>query len=95
MRKIALLVLVVAVVVAFAVPAFASCGKCEGSKEGSLFQKMADSMTLGPGKEKNKVVTFSGPKIPTTSHFQNMSDGIAEGSAKAKAQTLRTNVSTK
>ena len=93
MRKIALLVLVVAVVVAFAVPAFASCGKC--GKEGSLFQKMADSMTLGPGKEKNKVVVFSGPKLPTTSHFQNTADGIAEGSAKAKAQTLRTNVSVK
>ena len=92
MKKIALLVLVVAVMVAFTVPAFADAGAV---KEATIFQKMADSMTLGPGKEKNKVVVFSGPKLPTTSHFQESSDGIKEGSAKARAMSLRTNISTK
>ena len=92
MKKIALLAVVVAVVVAFAAPVFAGGSGCESSstgKESSLFQKMADSMTLGSGKEKNKVVEFSGPPLCTTKNFQSISDGIKEGSAKAKAMSLR------
>lgn len=96
MKKIALLAVVVAVVVAFAAPVFADAG-CEKAacKEASIFQKMADSMTLGPGKSQNKVIEFSGPKVTTSSNFQNTANGIQEGSAKARNMSLRTNISPK
>jgi hypothetical protein len=97
MKKIALLVVVVAVVVAFAVPAFADAGAgCAASttkstcREKSLFQNMADTMTLGPGKEKNKVVELTVPPPVTTKSFQSASEYIKESSARAKAMSLRT-----
>lgn len=87
MKRIVLLA-AVAAVMAWGVPAFAGDGSASssGEKEKSLFQIVADTMK-GPCKvrDRNRI------KAPckTVHIFQNISDGIREGAAKAKRTSLR------
>jgi hypothetical protein len=81
---------VLAVAVLFAVGAtcaFADDGSCKKApcEEKSLFNIVKDTIKPGPGKEKNKVIN----PLPTVTTFQAMADGIKEGSAKARSESLR------
>lgn len=78
MRKIVGLIIAV-LFVASTIPSLAS------AKEKSIFQLMADSMSK-PVKlsEKNRIKPVGKIEI-----FQNLADGIREGSAKVKNCSLR------
>lgn len=82
MKKIAVLILVTLFVLS-TVPAFAGG---EPKKEKNLFQIIMDSCKPGEVKPKNQLRN----PLPTVTIFQNAADGIKEGSAKAKNETLRT-----
>ncbi len=78
-----IMVLVVAMLfVGNLIPIFAEQPK----KEDSLFKIVKDTLKPGPVKEKNKVRN----PLPKVSVFQNMANGIKEGSAKARCESLRT-----
>jgi hypothetical protein len=84
MKKLAVLVVVMAVTV-YAMPAFANCGTC--GKEKTPFQIIADTITVkGQIKEKNKLKPIPREQVNL---FQALADGIKEGSAKAKLESLR------
>jgi len=82
MKKIAILILA-ALFVASTVPAFA--GE-QPVKEKNLFVIIKDSFKPWKVKPKNELRN----PLPTVTVFQNAADGIKEGSAKAKQETLRT-----
>ena len=82
MKKIVILVLA-ALIVASTVPAFAGT---ETAKERNLFVIIKDSFKPWKVKPKNELRN----PLPTVSGFQNVADGIKEGSMKAKKETLRT-----
>lgn len=82
MKKIAVLILV-ALFVASTVPAFA---QAEQAKERNLCTIIMDSFKPWKPKPKNEIRN----PLPTVSGFQNVANGIQEGSAKAKGETLRT-----
>ena len=82
MKKIAVLILV-ALFVASTIPAFA--GE-QPAKERNLFVIIKDSFKPWKPKPKNEIRN----PLPTVSGFQNVANGIKEGSAKAKNETLRT-----
>ena len=87
MKKFVVLMIAVAFVVSV-MPALADQGASPApvkSGEKSLFQTASDSMVLGPGKEKNKY-----RKVEKIYLFQSLSDGIKQGSSKAKSESLRT-----
>ena len=89
MKKLVTLAVAVIFVCACA-PAFAGGSKCQasGTQEKSLFQLMGDSITdTGKTCPKPKASNKMAPAGPSC--FQRMSDGIAEGSAKAKTESLR------
>jgi len=81
MKKLVLFVMAV-LVVGSSVMAFAESEK-------SVFQLIADTMTPGKAQQKNQLIPLNKPEVVTTKTFQHVSDGIKEGSAKAKAETLR------
>ena len=81
MKKLVLLIMVV-LVVGCSVSAFAESEK-------SIFQMIADTMTPGQIKEKNKLIPLNKAEVVSTKTFQHMSDGIKEGSAKAKSMSGR------
>jgi Tfp pilus assembly protein PilP len=81
MKKIAILIMVL-LVVGCSVNLFA-----DGEK--SVFQMIADTMKPGQVKEKNKLIPLNKAEVVSTKTFQHMSDGIKEGSEKAKASSLR------
>jgi hypothetical protein len=64
------------------VPAFAA----QQEKEKNLFAIILDTLKPGQVREKNKLHN----PLPKVTTFQNAADGIREGSAKAKQETLRT-----
>lgn len=66
-------------------PAFAGGEGPAKPKEDSLFQIMSDTMKPGEVKEKNKY-----RKVEKIYLFQSLSDGIKEGSKKAREESLRT-----
>ena len=82
MKKIMVLILVV-LFVASALPALAGA---EQTKEKNLFAIIKDSFKPWKVQPKNELKN----PLPTVSGFQNVADGIKEGSAKAKGETLRT-----
>ena len=82
MKKIAVLVLA-ALFVASTIPAFAGA---ETAKEKNLFIIVKNSFKPWKVKPKNELKN----PLPKVSGFQNVADGIKEGSAKAKSTTLRT-----
>ena len=87
MKKLVVLMIAIAFVVSV-MPALADQGASPApakSGEKSLFQLMGDSMTPGTVKEKNKY-----RKVEKIYLFQSLSDGIKQGSAKAKSESLRT-----
>lgn len=85
MKKIMVLV-ILGLFTAGAMLAYAAdAPKAQPQKEENLFKIIQDSLQPGPGKERNKLRN----PLPTVSLFQNLSDGIAEGSAKAKQESLR------
>ena len=82
MKKIAVLILA-ALFVASTVPAFA--GE-QPQKERNLFVIIKDTFKPWKVKPKNEIKN----PLPKVSAFQNAANGIKEGSAKAKNETLRT-----
>lgn len=82
MKRIAALLIAVLFAVS-AVPAFAGQ---HTEKEKNLFCIIMDTLKPGEVREKNKLKN----PLPTVSGFQKAADGIKEGSAKAKQETLRT-----
>ena len=82
MKKVAVLILA-ALFVASTIPAFA--GE-QVVKEKNLFTIIKDSFKPWKVKPKNELRN----PLPTVSGFQNVANGIKEGSAKAKSETLRT-----
>ena len=82
MKKVAALILVT-LFVASTLPAFAGT---EPVKEKNLFQIIMDSCKPGTVKPKNQIRN----PLPKVTAFQNAANGINEGSAKAKNETLRT-----
>ena len=82
MKKAAALILV-ALFVASTIPAFAGG---QPVKEKNLFAIIKDSFKPWKVKPKNEIKN----PLPTVSGFQNVADGIKEGSAKARCTTLRT-----
>jgi CDP-diacylglycerol pyrophosphatase len=83
MKRIAALAVAV-LFAAGAVPAFAQQASQE--KEENLIKIVSDTIKPGQVREKNKLRN----PLPKVTVFQNAADGIKEGSAKAKQQTLRT-----
>ena len=86
MRKLAV-VLVIAAIAVYAMPVFAGdapAGKCEGK---SVFQKMSDEIT---GCKASSGSAVEPAKKGQVRIFQEMSDDIATGSAKARKESLRT-----
>jgi hypothetical protein len=63
----------------------ADAPQATSQKEENLFKIIMNSMQPGPGKEKNKIKN----PLPTVTVFQNMSNGIADGSEKSRGQSLR------
>lgn len=63
------------------VPAFGEQPK----QEDNLFKIVQGTINLGPVKEKNRVKN----PLPKVSLFQNLANGINEGSAKARNESLR------
>lgn len=95
LRRIVTLVLLVAFVVT-AMPLYA--GGAAGAKpakaaqktvceEKTPFQLIADTIKPGKGYAKNQVIPVPPEQVQV---FQRVSDGIKEGSAKAKQCSLRT-----
>jgi hypothetical protein len=82
MKKVAVLILA-ALFVASTLPAFAVT---EPAKEKNLCTIVKNSFKPWKVKPKNEVKN----PLPTVSGFQNVANGIKEGSAKAKKETLRT-----
>ncbi|MCX5679699.1 MAG: hypothetical protein NTZ95_03465 [Candidatus Omnitrophica bacterium] len=82
MKKIAVFILA-ALFVASTIPAFA--GE-QPKKERNLFVIIKNSIKPWKVKPKNELKN----PLPTVSGFQNVANGIKEGSAKAKNETLRT-----
>lgn len=82
MKKIMALVLV-ALFATSTIPAFASA---EPEKERNLFVIIKDSFKPWKPQPKNEIRN----PMPTVSIFQGAANGIKEGSAKAKNESLRT-----
>ena len=82
MKKIAVLILV-ALFVASTLPAFAVE---QPAKEKNLFVIIKNSFKPWKPKPKNEIRN----PLPTVTVFQSAANGIQEGSAKAKKETLRT-----
>ena len=83
MKKIAVLILA-ALFVASTVPVFAGTAPVK-EKERNLFVIIKNSFTPWKPQPKNELRN----PLSTVSGFQNVADGIKEGSAKAKSETLR------
>jgi hypothetical protein len=81
MKKIGVLI-VMAFFVISAMPVLAAE---QAPKERNLIKIIESTLKPGPGKEKNKLRPIKSINI-----FQNMANGIKEGSAKAKGTSLRT-----
>ena len=82
MKKMVMFILA-ALIVASTIPAFAGT---ETAKERNLFVIIKDSFKPWKVQPKNELRN----PLPTVSGFQNVANGISEGSAKAKKETLRT-----
>lgn len=82
MKKVVVLILAV-LFVASTLPAFAAE---QPAKEKNLFVIIKDSFKPWKPQPKNEIKN----PLPTVTVFQHMADGIKEGSAKAKNETLRT-----
>jgi hypothetical protein len=90
MKKMALIVVAIAVAV-YVMPAFAGGAGCaskasEKSSEQTLFQKASDEVNAAKVQDRFKVKAVPPEEVKV---FQNLSDGIKEGSAKAKNSSLR------
>ena len=91
MRKLACLAIVI-IFAASAIPAFAACAVCGSDCGKSVLQCSADHIKADKRpetikiKDKDKLI----PILKKVTVFQNMSDGIKEGSAEAKKESLRT-----
>ena len=89
MKKMTVLA-VLAVFAAGAALAYAAdAPKAQPQREDNLFKIVMDSFKPGEVREKNKLKN----PLPTVSMFQGMSNGIKEGSEKARGETLRTEAS--
>ena len=77
-------IFVLAVMVFFAASVTVAFAETE-KKEENLFKIIQNSIKCGPVKEKNKIKN----PMPKVTAFQNMADGIKEGSEKAKGESLR------
>lgn len=98
MRKLAV-VLVIAAIALYAMPVFADDAACAPKAgEKSIFQKLSNEIcgTKMPprfavkpvAKDSTEAVKYLGDSKVRV--FQDMSDGIVQGSAKAKGESLRT-----
>ena len=89
MKKVVVLLVAVAVMM-YTVPLFAEGTSSSQGK--SLFQFFADAMkgTCDKVNEDAKTTSSHAREVVNTGAFQRTSDGIKEGSAKAKAESLRT-----
>lgn len=86
MRTIAIIAVAIALAVT-AMPAFADSGKASsGSSEKSLFQIVGDEVNKLKIRDQDKLIPVPPEQVNV---FQSVSDGIKEGSAKAKNQSLR------
>lgn len=90
MRTIAIIAVVIAVAVS-AMPAFAGDSGCvakssEKSCEKSLFQIVGDEVNKIKIRDQDKLIPVPPEQVNV---FQSVSDGIKEGSAKAKQGSLR------
>ena len=90
MRTIAIIAVVIAVAIS-AMPAFAGGAGCaskssEKSCEKSLFQIVSDEIGKAKVRDQDKLIAVPPEQVNV---FQSVSDGIKEGSAKAKQGSLR------
>ena len=98
MKKLAV-VLVIAAVALYAMPVFAGDAACTPKAgEKSLFQRLSDEICCSKmpsrfavkpvAKDSVEAVKYVGDRKVKV--FQDVSDGIVQGSAKAKGESLRT-----
>ncbi|MBU0606167.1 MAG: hypothetical protein KKH77_07760 [Candidatus Omnitrophica bacterium] len=99
MKKIAVVAVVIAAIALYAMPAFAvDASKTPKAQEKSFFQILSDEINGSkmPARfavkpvaaDSTKAVKYLGDSKVTV--FQDMATDIAEGSAKAKGESLRT-----
>ena len=85
MRTIAIIAVAIAVAVT-AMPAFAGEKVSSGTSEKSLFQIVSDEIGKAKVRDQDKLIAVPPEQVNV---FQSVSDGIKEGSAKAKQGSLR------